>query len=104
MFPLYSAYVDTMNQGTCTHCEAERLIVGTWVVDEVRKAVDMGCGLVDVLEFWEYEVTCFGKDTNSGGLFAQYVNMLLKLKQESSVYPSRVQSEDDKDRCIGELL
>jgi len=45
-------------------------------------------------------VTCFDKDTNTGGLFAEYVNMFLKLKQESSGYPYWVRSEDDKDRYI----
>jgi len=53
-----------------------------------------------VFEFWEYSITCFDKDTNVGGLFAEYVNMFLKLKQESSGFPSWVQSEDDKDRYI----
>ena len=99
MFTLCSACADTMNLGPCKHTD-ERFIVGTWVVDEVRKAVDMGYGLVDIYEFWEYEVTCFDRDSNSGGLFAEYVNMFLKLKQESSGYPSWVQSEDDKDRYI----
>jgi len=89
-----------MNRGPFTHSYEERCIVGTWVVDEVRKAVDMGYGLVDMYEFWEYEVTCFDKDSNSAGLFAEYFNMFLKLKQESSGYPSWVQSEDDKDRYI----
>ena len=32
--------------------------------------------------------------------FAEYVNMFLKLKQESSGSPSWVPSEDDKDRFI----
>jgi hypothetical protein len=44
------------------------------------------------------------KDSNSGGLFAEYVNMFLKLKHESSGYPSLVQSEEDKDRYIEEYL
>jgi len=57
-------------------------------MDEVRKDVDMVYGLVDVFEFWEYKVTCFDKDTNSGGLFAEYVNVFLKVKKESSGYPS----------------
>jgi hypothetical protein len=56
----------------------------------------MGYKLMDVYEFWEYEVKCFDKDTNSGGLFAEYVNMFLKLKQESSGYPSWVQSKEQK--------
>ena len=100
MFPLCSACADTMNQDDCTHSDEERCIVGTWIVDEVRKAVDMGYDLADVYEFWEYEVTCFDKDTNSGGIFAEYVNMFLKLKQESSGYPSWVQNEENKDKYI----
>jgi hypothetical protein len=57
-----------MNKDDCTHSNEERGIVGTWIVDEVRKAVDMGYGLVDVFEFWEYTVTCFNNGSNSGGL------------------------------------
>jgi hypothetical protein len=59
MFPLCSASADTLNQENCTHSDEERLIVETWVVDEVSKAVEMGYGLVDVFEFWEYSVTRF---------------------------------------------
>jgi len=52
------------------------------------------------MNFGIIEVTCFDKDTNSGGLFAEYVNMFLKLKQELSGYPSWVQSEEHKDKYI----
>ena len=89
---------DTMNQASCTHSDKERCIVGTWVMDEFQKTVDMGYGLVDVIEFWQYKLRCYDNDTNSGGPFAEYVNMFLILKQESSGYPSRVQSEEDKDK------
>ena len=41
-------------------------------------------------------MTSFDKDTKTGGLFGDYVNMFLKLKQESSGYPSWGQSEEDK--------
>jgi len=51
MLPLCSACADTMNQGNCTHTEEERCIVGTWVVDEVRKAIEMGYILMNVYEF-----------------------------------------------------
>ena len=66
-------------------------------MDEVRKTIEMGYGLMNVFEFWEYEITCFERRTNSGGLFAEYVNMFLKLKQESPGYASWVQSEDEKE-------
>jgi len=64
----------------------------------------MSYSVVDMFELWEYKVTCFDKDSNAGGLFAEYVNMFLKLKQESSGYPSWVQIEEDKDRYIEDYL
>jgi len=87
-----------MNQ--VIHSDDERIIVSIWVVDEVRKAVAMGCGVMDVFEFWGYEVKWFVKNTNIGDLFAQYGYMFLKLKQEPSGYPSWVKSEKGKDIYI----
>ena len=39
-------------------------------------------------------------DNNSAGLYAEYVDMFLKWKPESSGFPSWVQTEGDKDRYI----
>jgi hypothetical protein len=61
--------------------------VGTWVVDEVRLAVDKGYRLIKVYEFYEYDVTQFDPATGEGGLFVQYINTFLKLKAEASGYP-----------------
>ena len=58
VFPLCYACVNTMNQGSCTHSDEERSIVGNWLADEVRKAIDMGYGLVEVFKCWMYSVTC----------------------------------------------
>ena len=60
-----------MNQGRWAHSDDERCIIVSWLTDEVRKVVDMGYGLVEMFEFWEYSVTFFNEDTNSGGLFAE---------------------------------
>ena len=84
MFPLCSLCADTMNQSVCTHTDKERSRAGSWVVDEVCKAVEMGYSLIDMFEFWEYNVMRYDNDTNSDGLFAEYINMFVKLKQESS--------------------
>jgi hypothetical protein len=70
MFPLCCTCADTLNQTECTHSDDERCIVGTWVLDELRKAIQMGYASVEVFEFWKYKVTCLDKDTGSGGLFA----------------------------------
>jgi len=100
MFPLCSACDDTTNQGDCTHSDEERCIVGKRVADGVRKALEMDYDVVELFEFWENTFTCFDKDSHAGWYFAEYVNMFLKLKQESPGYPSWVQCEDDKDRYI----
>jgi len=42
----------------------------------------MSYGVVDMFEFWENEVTCFNNDSNVAGIFPEYVNMFLKLKNE----------------------
>ena len=70
-----------MNQGNCTHHDEVRSIRRMWVIDEVCKAIEIGYGLVDVFEFWEYSVTCFDRGTNSGGSFSEYVDMFLKLQE-----------------------
>ena len=89
-----------MNQGNFTYSAEERCIDGIWIEDEVRKTVEMGYNLVDVFEFWEYSVTGFDKGTISGDRFTEYADMFLRLKEESSRYPSWVQREEDKDRYI----
>ena len=100
IFPLCSACTNTMNEGYCSHTYEERDIFGTCLVDEFRKTIDMGYVLMNVFEFLEYEMTCFDRCSNSGGLFAENVNMFLKLKQESSGYPSWFQSEADREKYI----
>ena len=56
-FQLFFACADSMNQGKSTHNYEERCIVGTWVVDEVRRTIEMGYTSMNVFEFWEYEIT-----------------------------------------------
>jgi len=40
MFLLCSDCADTMKYGNCTHTD-ERCIVGTWLVDKIRRAIEM---------------------------------------------------------------
>jgi hypothetical protein len=47
--------------------------------------------LVDVYKFWDYSVTRFNK--GDGGRFAEYVNVFLKLKQESLDYLPWIRSD-----------
>jgi hypothetical protein len=52
----------------------ERALLGTWVVDEFRLAVQKGYRLLEVLEMYEYKVTQYDRQTG--------------MKAEVSGYPS----------------
>jgi hypothetical protein len=88
----------------CTHeTVAERALTGTWVLDEIRVAVQHGYEVVKVHEVYEYQETRYDPQTVDGGLFAQYINTFLKLKAEASRYPNCVQCPADEDRYISEF-
>ncbi|XP_043285730.1 uncharacterized protein [Venturia canescens] len=75
--------------GNCEHVNPEdRAFNGTWVVDELRKASSLGYTVLHVDEIWQYEITRYDPLTRSGGLFADYINTFLKIKQEASGAPT----------------
>ena len=76
---------------------------GTWVIDEVRLAVDKGYKILEILEVYEYQVACYDPATGTGGHFVDYIDTFLKLKQEASGYPSWVRTEDDKVRYMDQF-
>jgi hypothetical protein len=85
----------------CRHyTDAERALTGTWVIDDVRLAVEKGYKVLDIHEVYQYRVTQYDRATGEWGLFADYINTFLKLKAEASGYPSWVRTSDDEDRYI----
>jgi hypothetical protein len=50
---------------------AARALVGTWVLDEIRLAVQKGYRLIKVYKVYEYQVTRYDPQTREGGFFAQ---------------------------------
>jgi len=62
----------------CQHRNvAERCLEGTWVIDEIRLAVDKGYKILEILEVYEYRVTRYDPKTGNGGLFAEYIDTFL---------------------------
>jgi len=58
MFCLGSTFVATCSTGECTHTEdVERALTGTWVIDEVRLAVEKGYRILEIYKVYEYQVT-----------------------------------------------
>ena len=47
---------------------------------------------------YEYQITRYNQETGEGGIFANYINKFLKLKAETSGYPSWVRTPNDQDQ------
>jgi len=70
---------------------------------EINIAIENGYTIDKTFEIWHWD----NKEQNnieskSGGLFTNYVNCMLKIKQEASGYPAWVKTEDDKDKYVQE--
>ncbi|CAC5397933.1 unnamed protein product [Mytilus coruscus] len=101
IFPLCRTCVETTNQGKCTHNDQKRCIAGTYTTPEIMLAQEKGYRVLKVHEVWHFpDSTQYGKKTNSGGLFTDYVQMFLKIKQEASDFPLHCTSEEDKREYI----
>ncbi|XP_054272493.1 uncharacterized protein LOC128992778 [Macrosteles quadrilineatus] len=92
-------YVDVCSlypwiQSDCDHESGDRALIGTWTMDEIRKAVEKGYVVLDMYELWEYKVATY----ENGGLFTDFINKFLKIKQEASGFPSWCETEEDKDQ------
>ncbi|KAK4885045.1 hypothetical protein RN001_001316 [Aquatica leii] len=95
---------ETMFNGICNHTDDERKFTGTYVADELREALSQGYKVLEILEVWEYEIAQYNRSSRSGGLFTKYVNNFLKLKQESSGWPSWCTDDQAKERYVSEYL
>ncbi|XP_041350679.1 uncharacterized protein LOC121369693 [Gigantopelta aegis] len=99
--PLCRTCADEELQTLCRHSEEERNIIGTWCIPEIIKATDQGYRVTRVYEVYHYpETTQYDPATREGGLFANYINTFLKLKQEASGWPVWCIAEEDKDKYI----
>ena len=79
----------------CFHSEEERIITGTWCTPEINKALEKGYQLLKVHEVWHFEV-------KKSGLFANYVNTWLKIKQESAGWPRWCTNDELKQQYLAE--
>ncbi|XP_055856072.1 uncharacterized protein LOC129919242 [Episyrphus balteatus] len=95
MFSLCRSCSDERNvESLCSHTDEQRALVGTWVIDEVNKAVEKGYIILNIFEIWEYNVVQYNPDKNSDdGLFTSMMNKFLKIKQEASGWPKNIQLE-----------
>ena len=104
MFPLCSQCVVEQLQKPwlersemCLHTEEERCLYGTWCTPELEKAVKKGYQILKIYEVWH-----FPESQRRQGLFADYVNKWLKIKQEASGWPKDCTTDQKKEEYLQE--
>ena len=103
IFGLCRTCCEELRQNDCNHEQiGEREFTGTWVVDELQKAVELGYCVTEIFIIWQYEITQFDPRTGEGGLFAGYVNTFLRLKQQASGWPAECTDDESRKRYIEE--
>lgn len=102
MFVLCRKCGQNLNYEKCQHSNEERALTGTWVTEEVLKAVEMGYTILETYEVWAYETIQFSN--NVSGLFTTMMNKFIKIKQESSGWPANCKTDIEKDQYIERFL
>ena len=74
----------------CHHTDRQRQLQGTWCTPELQEAVARGYTLKRIHEVWHFT-------ESKEGLFADYVNTWLKLKQESAGWPRWCNTQQQKN-------
>lgn len=100
LFALCRSYCETFSRAACTHDDsANREFEGTWMSCELKKAIEKDYRMETVSEIWNYRFEQYDPVTRQGGLFADYINCFLRLKQEDGLKASGWPSEyaDDKN-------
>ena len=87
--------------GDCVCTTAERVIEGCFCSVELQKAVDVGYEILEFIEVQHFtETRVYDSVKGEHGLFSEYVDMFLKLKQQSSGFPPEVVTESQKQTYI----
>ena len=104
-FPLIYKCACNENEDMCTCLDNDRMFTHTYCTPELEVAINMGYTIIQIHEVLHWKETeMYNPVTKQGGLFTQYINTFLKLKQESSGYPQNVKSEEEKQAYIDQYL
>ena len=101
MFPLCYKCAEKENQTECKCPISDRSFTSTYCTPEVQVAINMGYIIEEIYEVLHWpDTSLHDKSKPNSGLFTKYVNTFLKLKQQSSGFPSNINSEEEKNQYI----
>ena len=104
VFPLCRTCAENVNTKEMCHCsDDERDLHGTWTTIDLEDALKVDYEVIKVYEVYHFKKSAkYSPGVEGSGLFAEYVNLFLKGKQEASGWPSPNMSSEDKENYIAE--
>ena len=93
IFPLCKLCAERRNPKSCTHTKEERRLVGTWTTAELSYALKRGYKIHKIIEVYHY-------NDKTRDIFSKYIDIWLKLKQQSDGWPAWVKNDDQKQEYI----
>ncbi|XP_054717436.1 uncharacterized protein LOC129226831 [Uloborus diversus] len=96
MFPLCRSCTEHMSQENCTHQGEDRALIGTWCTEELKLAIKKGYKVMDVSLFTKF----YHFESSTDSLFKSYIDLFLKIKQESSGWPVECVTDKEKEQYI----
>ena len=101
MFPLCPSCSDIQNKNECKCSDKDGVLHGTYCTPELIKAKEMEYKILRIYEVYHWSETAqYDPASKSGGLFSNYMNMFLKIKQQASGLPSDI----DRDQYIHDVF
>ena len=98
-FPLCRTCSLNENKEKCICSMNERCLIGTWCTPEIKKALEKGYKIVKIYEIYHFKNTStYDKATQKGGIFSEYVDTFVKIKQEASGWPEDVDVTQDSNK------
>ena len=105
LFPLCAFCAANEDVGGCSCSDERRMMSGTWSTVELQKALELGYRLVEISEVYHYpETSQYNKATGEHGLFSQFIDFFLRIKQEASDYPDWVKNAENIDRAADQYI
>ena len=101
VFALCQFCASRLQDTACTCSDEKRAMTGTFTTPELYLAVENGYKILKYFEVWHYEKSeKYDPETRSGGIFTDYLKLLVKEKVEASGFPAGTITEAQKDQYI----
>ena len=101
LFPLCTMCAESEQTTLCQHSDQERALEGTWVSVELIRAVELGYKILEISEVWHFPNSSkYCPETGEKGIFSEYIDAFLKIKQECSDWPEHVITDADKAKYV----